>query len=95
MCISSVPPGLDGDHKEDATHCLMWQRHPYLVSIEDLGDAAVGDPQLARDDAGPDAGRRHLHDLQPDVVRQGPPVDEHPSQLVHTTLTYGKKAYYR
>lgn len=60
----------------------------YLVAIEDLGDAAVRDAQLPRDDTGPHPSRRHLHDLQSYVIRQGPPVDEHPSQLVHTTLAY-------
>ena len=66
---------------------LTW---PYgsglLVPVEYLGDAAVADAQLPRDDAGPHAGRRHLDDLQPDVVRQGAAVDEHPAQLVHPAL---------
>ena len=40
----------------------------FLVAVEDLGDAAVGDAELARDDARADAGRRQFHDLQPDVI---------------------------
>lgn len=40
-----------------------------LVAAEDFGDAAVGDPQLSGDDAGPDTVVRHLHDLVSDVVR--------------------------
>lgn len=60
-----------------------------LVPVQDLRDAPVGDAQLARDDAGPHAGRRHLHDLVPDVVGQGAPVDEHPAELVHAALTWG------
>ena len=46
----------------------------------------MGDPQLARDDAGPDAVVGHLHDLVADVVRQGSPVDEDPTQLINPAL---------
>ena len=46
----------------------------------------MADAQLARDDAGPHAGRRHLDDLEADVVGEGAPVDEHPAQLVHAAL---------
>ena len=58
-----------------------------LVAVEDLGDAAVGDAQLARDDARPHARRRQLDDLQPDVVGQRAAVDEHAAQLVDAALT--------
>ena len=40
----------------------------FLVAVKDFGDAAVGDAKLPGDDAGPHAGRRHLHDLEADVV---------------------------
>ena len=46
----------------------------------------MADPQLSGDDARPDAGRRHLDDLEADVVGQGATVDEHPAQLVHPAL---------
>ena len=46
----------------------------------------MADAQLARDDAGPHAGRRHLDDLEADVVGQRPAVDEHAAQLVHAPL---------
>ena len=45
------------------------------------------DPELAGDDAGPDPGRRHLDDLEPDVIGEGPAIDEHTPQLVDATLT--------
>lgn len=57
-----------------------------LVPTEDLGHAAVGDPQLARDDARPDAVVGHLYDLVSDVVGQRPAVDEDPTELVHPAL---------
>ena len=47
----------------------------------------MADAQLARDDAGPHAGRRHLDDLEADVVGQRAPVDEHAAQLVYAPLT--------
>ena len=46
----------------------------------------MGDAQLARDDAGPDAVVGHLHDLVADVVRQGSPIDEDPTQLIDPAL---------
>ena len=46
----------------------------------------MADSQLAGDDAWPDAGRRHLDDLEADVVGQGATVDEHPAELVHPAL---------
>lgn len=60
-----------------------------LVPVEDLGDAAVGHAELPRDHAGAHARRRHLHDLEADVVGQRPPVDEHAAQLVHAALSCG------
>ena len=44
-------------------------------------------PELPGDDAGPDPGRRHLDDLEPDVVRERPAIDEHAPQLGDSTLT--------
>lgn len=57
-----------------------------LVAAEDLGDAAVGDAQLAGDDAGPDAVVGHLHNLVADVVGQGSPVDEDTTELIDPAL---------
>jgi len=56
------------------------------VPVKNLGDTAVADPQLPADDTGPDPGCRHLDDLEPDVVGQRPPVDEHAAQLVDPPL---------
>lgn len=57
-----------------------------LVPTENFGDAAVGNPQLPGDHAGPDAVVSHLHDFMTDVVGQRSAVDEHPSELVHPAL---------
>ena len=43
-------------------------------------------PQVAADDARPEALGGQLDDLEPDVVGQGPPIDEHPAQLVDPAL---------
>lgn len=40
-----------------------------LIAAQDFRDAAVRNPQLSGDDAGPDAMMRHLHDFVSDVVR--------------------------
>lgn len=58
-----------------------------LVPAEDFGDAAVGHPQLARDDARTNAVMGHLHDLVPNVVWKRSPVNENTPKLVNTTLT--------
>lgn len=60
----------------------------YLVPVEDLGHAAVRHAELPRNDARPHAGRRHFHDLEPDVVGKRAAVDEHAAQLVHAALSY-------
>ena len=57
-----------------------------LVSVEDLGDAAVGHPQLPRDNARTYSGGGHLHNLEADVVRQRSSIDEYSTQLVHPYL---------
>lgn len=67
-----------------------WQRATHLVAVQDLGDASVGDPQLARDDAGTDSCSGHLHDLQADVAGQRSSVDEDASQLIDTSLASGR-----
>ncbi len=46
----------------------------------------MADPELAADDTGPDPGRRHLDDLQSNMVGQRPAVDEDPAQLVDPAL---------
>ena len=46
----------------------------------------MADPQLPADHTRSHPGRRHLDDLEADVVGEGAPVDEHPAQLVHTAL---------
>lgn len=57
-----------------------------VVPGQDLGDAAVGHPELPGDVAGSDAQLGQLDDPDPDVVGQGPAVDKHPSQLVDLSI---------
>ena len=59
-----------------------------LVAVQDLGDAAVRNAQLAGNNAGTDAGRGQFDDLQSNVVGQRSAVDEHAAQLIDTTLAY-------
>ena len=61
--------------------------------VQDLRDTSVADPQLSADHTGSHPGRRHLDDLEPDVVGEGAPVDKHPAQLVHTTLALQQKCF--
>ena len=63
--------------------CENWKP---ISPVQDLGDTAVGDAKLSRDDARSDAGGGHLDDLEADVVGQRAPVDEHPAQLVDAPL---------
>ena len=58
-----------------------------LVAAQDLGHAAVGDAELPRDDAGPDAVVGHLHDFMTNVVGQRSAVYENSPQLVDSALT--------
>lgn len=53
---------------------------------QDLGHAAMGDPQLPGDVTRSDAVVGQLHYSLPDDVRQRPPVHKHAAQLVHTTV---------
>ncbi len=62
-------------------------RSGLLVPVQDLADAAVADPELPGDDARPDPRRRHLHNLEPDLVGQGAAVDEETAQLIDSSLT--------
>ena len=57
-----------------------------LVALEYLADAAVRDAQRPADDARTRTLRRHLYDLQPDVVRQRATIDEDAAQLVDPAL---------
>lgn len=50
----------------------------------------MGDPQLARDDAGPDSCSGHFDDLQADMAGQRSAVDENASQLIDTSLASGR-----
>ena len=45
------------------------------------------DQELAGDVAGPDSHQSQLHDPSPHVVRQRPPVDKDPAQLVDPAVT--------
>lgn len=53
---------------------------------QDLADAAVADPQLSGDVAGPDALVGQLHDPLPHHVREGSAVHKHPAELIHTAV---------
>lgn len=54
-----------------------------VVPGQDFADTTMADPQLPRDVARPDAQLCQLHYSQPDRVRQGSPVHEHATELVH------------
>ena len=62
------------------------------LPVEDLRDTSVADPQLPADHARSHPGRRHLDNLQPHVVWQRPPVDEHSTHLVDSALTLKRVA---
>ena len=49
----------------------------------------VGDDGDHVEDEVIDDGYHMGNDFVPDVVRQRSPIDEHPAQLVHPTLTWG------
>jgi len=52
-----------------------------VVAGQDFRDAAVADPELPRDVARPDPELGQLDDPDPDVVGQGPAVDEDSAEL--------------
>ncbi len=58
----------------------------FVVPGQDLADASVANAQLAADVAGPDAQLGQLDDAHPDVVGQGAPIDENPSELVDLSI---------
>ena len=62
-----------------------------MSHLQDLADTAVRHPERATDDARSYALSGHLHDAETDVTWQRSTVDEHPSQLVHPTLTWGRQ----
>lgn len=53
----------------------------------------MGHSQLTGDDAGTNTLRRELDDLQTDVVRQRPTVDEHTAELVDPALSWKVKIF--
>ena len=58
----------------------------FIIPIKDLADTAVADSQLPADDTWSDPRRRHLDDLEADVVGQRAAVDEDAAQLVDPPL---------
>lgn len=80
VVVASPHPGLAASYRSGPDGAGL------LVAAEDLGDAAVGDPQLPGDDAGPDPVVGHLHYLVSDVVGQRPAVDKDTSELVDPSL---------
>ena len=57
-----------------------------LLPIKNLANTAVADPELPADDAGPHPGRRHLDDLQSDVIWERTAVDKDSPQLINPAL---------
>ena len=81
--LPDEPDHLRGGHPRLAAADGPGQNRAGLViPSQDFRDAAVTDPELPRDVAGPDAQLGQLDDPDPDVVGQGPPVDKDPSKLV-------------
>lgn len=81
IIVVSSHPGLAASYRSGPNGAGL------LVAAEDLGDAAVRDPQLSGDDAGPDPVVSHLHYLVSDVIGQRPAVNEHPAELVDPSLS--------
>ena len=80
-------PCLIVSGKEDISYVSRVRFCPHKPA-QDLGYAAVGDLQDARDVAGPGAAVRQLHDLLPGGVGQRPAVDVDPAQLVHPAVPW-------
>lgn len=59
-----------------------------VVPAQDLADTTMADPQLPGDVTGPHPLVRQLHYPLPHHVREGPPVHEHPSELVHSPVPW-------
>ena len=58
-----------------------------VLPIKNLANTAVAHSELPADDAGPHPGGRHLDDLEADVVRERPAVDEDSPQLIDPPLS--------
>jgi hypothetical protein len=58
---------------------------------QDLGDAAMGNPQLPRDVARTNTVVSQLHNSLPHNVRQWPAVYKNATQLVHTAMAFKNK----
>ena len=73
-------------------HCYCYYHcHKLLLlrlPIKNLANTAVANPELPADDAGPHPGGRHLDDLEADVVRERPAVDEDSPQLIDPPLPW-------
>lgn len=69
-----------------AAYCAGPDGPGLLVAAKDLGDAAVGDPKLSRNDAGPDPVVGHLDYFVSDMVGQRSTVNEDPPKLVDPSL---------
>ena len=68
-----------GDHADDDGDHVIGDDGDH---VGDDGDHMGDDGDHLGDDFG------HVRDVvEPDVVGQWPPIDEHPAQLVHPTLT--------
>lgn len=70
--LEILDPRLDlrrGDSRLAAADHTRPDRSRFLIPIQDLRDAAVRYSQLSRYHARPHPGRRHLDDLQADVIR--------------------------
>lgn len=70
-----------------STYCPGANRARLLVPTEDFGHTAVGNSQLSRDYAGPDAVVGHLYYLVADMIWQRPSIDENSTELVHPALS--------
>jgi hypothetical protein len=56
------------------------------LPVEYLGDAAVADPELPGDHAGPHTRCSHLDDLEANMVGERPAIYKDAAQLVHPAL---------
>ena len=85
MCLRSTHLGR-GDARLAAADSARKEGAGLVEPGEDLRDAAVRDPQLAADVAGPDAHLGHLDDPAAGVVGQGAAIDEVAAELVHLAV---------
>lgn len=66
---------------------LNWAR--LCISREDLTNAAMWHEKLPRDVTWSHSHVRKLDNVSAHVIRKGPTIDENPTELVHTRLTWG------